>query len=99
MKSFDSRFRHPNISLVATVRSWLSLALGTTAILLVACLVPDARALSVGQMTVNGRANPLGIAADDISIGWAIAAAERGTVQGAYQIRVGTTAAGRIRWI
>jgi alpha-L-rhamnosidase len=98
MKSFDSRFCHPSIPLVATVRSWLSLALGTTAILLVACLAPDARALSVGQMTANGRANPLGISADDISFAWAIVAAERGTVQGAYQICVGTTAVGDDVW-
>lgn len=98
MKSFDSRFFHPSIPLVATVRSWLSLALGATVVLLVAGQAPDARALSVGKMTVNGRANPLGIAADDISFGWAIAAAERGTVQGAYQIRVGTTAGGDDGW-
>ena len=98
MKSFNSRFCHRNVSLVAAVRSWLSLALGTAAILLVACQAPGARALSVGQMTVNGRANPLGIAADDISLAWAIAAAERGTVQGAYQIRVGTTAVGDDVW-
>jgi alpha-L-rhamnosidase len=98
MKSFDSRFCHPSIPLVATVRSWLSLALGTTAILLVTCLSPDARASSVGQMTVNGRANPLGIAADDVSLAWAIAAKERGTMQGAYQIRVGTTADGNDVW-
>jgi hypothetical protein len=87
-----------SIPLVAAVRSWLSLALGTAAILLVACQAPGARALSVGQMTVNGRANPLGIAADDISLAWTIAAEERGTVQGAYQIRVGTTAVGDDVW-
>jgi alpha-L-rhamnosidase len=98
MKSFDSRFRHPRIPLVATVWNWLSLALGTTAILLVACQAPDARALSVEQMTVNGRTAPLGIAADDVSLAWAIAAAERGTVQDAYQIRVGTTTDGDDVW-
>ena len=43
-------------------------------------------------MTVNGRANPLGIAADDVSLAWSIAAEVRGTVQGAYQIRVGKKA-------
>jgi len=98
MKSFDSQFFHPTLPLVATVRHWLSLALGAAAIFLVAGQAPDARALSVGQMTVNGRANPLGIAADDISFAWAIAAESRGTVQAAYQIRVGTTAAGDEVW-
>ena len=62
-------------------------------ILFAACLTPAAWAFSVEHTTVNGRANPLGIAADDISMAWAIAADERGTVQGAYQIRVGTTTA------
>jgi alpha-L-rhamnosidase len=98
MKFFDSRFCHPSIPLLAAVRSWLSLALGMTAIFLVACQAPDARALSVGQMTVNGRANSLGIAADDVSLAWIIAAKERGTVQSAYQIRVGTTVAGDDVW-
>jgi alpha-L-rhamnosidase len=55
-------------------------------------------AFSVGQMTCNGRSNPLGIAADDVSLAWTIAAEERGTVQGAYQIRVGTTAVGDDVW-
>jgi hypothetical protein len=60
MKSFDSRFCHPSISLVATVSNWFSLALGMTVVLLVAGQAPDARALSVAQMAVNGRANPVG---------------------------------------
>ena len=92
MKSFNSRFCHPSNPLVATVRNWLSLALGLTVVLLVAGQAPDAQALSVAQMTVNGRANPLGIAADDVSLAWSIAAEVRGTVQGAYQIRVGKKA-------
>ena len=74
------------------------MALGTVAILLVACQTPAARALSVGQMTVNSRTNPLGIAADDVSLAWTIAAEERGTVQSAYQIRVGTTTEGDDVW-
>lgn len=41
-------------------------------------------------MTVNARVNPLGIAADDVSFAWAIAADERAMVQSAYQLRVGT---------
>ena len=65
---------------------------------LLAGQAPDARALSVGHLTVNGRANPLGIAADDISFAWDISSEKRGTVQTAYQIRVGTTAAGDEVW-
>ena len=58
---------------------------------LIACVASvTARGFSAEQMTTNGRANPLGIGADDISFSWAIAAEARGTVQSAYQIRVGT---------
>jgi alpha-L-rhamnosidase len=59
-------------------------------ILFAACLTPAAWALSVEQTTVNGRTNPLGIAIDDISFSWAIAAETCGVVQSAYHIRVGT---------
>lgn len=48
-------------------------------------------ALSISQMTTNGRTDPLGIAADDVSLGWAIASEARGVVQTAYQIRIGLT--------
>lgn len=59
-------------------------------IYLVAILVApmDSWAVSVDRMTVNGRTNPLGIAADDISFGWTLAAEMRGAEQSAYQIRV-----------
>src|SRR2546421_336968 len=69
-----------------------------TVFLLVACLAPDAWALSIERMTINGRINPMSIAADDISFAWAIAAQERGVVQSAYRIRVGTTENGSDVW-
>ena len=53
--------------------------------------ITDAHALSVGQMTTNGRINPLGIGGDALSLAWSIEADTRGTVQGAYRVRVGTT--------
>jgi hypothetical protein len=58
------------------------------ALLLTAPLAPAAGALSVEQLTTNGRTNPLGIAADDISFGWAIVAEARGVVQSAYHTRM-----------
>ncbi len=66
-----------------------------------ACIAPiSAWALSVEQMTTNGRVNPLGIAADDISFAWAIGsdAHARGVMQSAYQVRVGTTEGGSDVW-
>jgi alpha-L-rhamnosidase len=67
-------------------------------LLFAACLAPAAGAFSVGHPTVNGRANPLGIGADDISFCWAIAAETRGVVQSAYRIRVGTKEGGGNVW-
>ncbi len=55
-------------------------------------------ALSIGQMTTNGRTNPLGLAADDLSLAWAITAPERGVTQSAYQVRIGTTEGGSDVW-
>ncbi|KQV59571.1 hypothetical protein ASC95_28040 [Pelomonas sp. Root1217] len=46
--------------------------------------------LTVTGMTANARSRPLGIAADDISFGWTLAAAARSARQQAYQVRVGT---------
>lgn len=71
--------------------------------LLVACSsLPIARdELFFEQMTVNGRSDPLGIAADDLCFGWATAAKDptaRGITQSAYRIRVGTTPAGQDVW-
>ena len=55
-------------------------------------LAPAAGAAAIKQTTVNGRTNPLGIAADDISFAWAIDSEARGVVQSACQIRAGTKA-------
>ncbi len=49
-------------------------------------------------MTVNGRANPLGIADKDISFAWATTAKARSTVQSAYEVQVGTTEGGHNIW-
>jgi alpha-L-rhamnosidase len=69
------------------------------AVLFVACVAPPITwALSVEQLTINGRSNPLGIAADDISFAWAISAETRGVVQSAYRIRVGTTEGSQEVW-
>ncbi len=67
-------------------------------ILFAACLTPTAWAFSVEHMTVNGRTNPLGIANDDISFSWAIAAETRDVTQSAYQIRVGVKEGGGDVW-
>ena len=67
--------------------------------LLVGALSPgSAWALSVGAMTVNARVDPLGISREDISLGWAIEAEERGTVQSAYQVRLRETESGAELW-
>jgi alpha-L-rhamnosidase len=50
------------------------------------------------RLTVNGRANPLGIPAKDISFGWSAASTGRGVMQQAYQIRVGTSAGSQDVW-
>ena len=67
--------------------------------LVLACLVTTAaHAFSAARLTVNGRADPLGIATDDISFAWAIDSSARGTVQTAYHVRMGTTPEGRELW-
>ena len=58
----------------------------------------QAASLQLATMTINGRANPLGIPADDISFAWSIAADKRGVTQSAYQIRVGTKENGNDVW-
>src|SRR5688500_12364167 len=73
-----------------------------TAVFLVACSsapVAD-RALSFESTTINGRVDPLGIAAEAISFAWATAATAqtRGRTQSAYRIRVGTTEGGTDVW-
>lgn len=71
--------------------------------LLVACSsvpVADSK-LSFESLTGNGRADPLGIAADDLSFAWATATEDpnaRGVTQSAYRIRVGTTQGGDDVW-
>ena len=63
------------------------------------CLLPlVCQALSIDKTTTNGRINPLGIAADDISFGWSSVAEERSTMQRAYHIRVGITQGGSEVW-
>ncbi len=59
---------------------------------------PAAAELAVEHLTTNGRENPLGIAADDLSFSWASVSQERGVVQQAYQIRVGTSAGAANVW-
>jgi len=67
------------------------LRLAITSVVLGFAAITDAHALSVGQMTTNGRINPLGIGGDALSLAWSIESDTRGTVQGAYRVRVGTT--------
>lgn len=88
--------RHKN-AVIVKVPGFRS-ALLTAVILFVTCVGSVAWALSVERLTVNGRAHPLGIAADDISLSWAIAADERGVVQGAYRVRLGTKAGADDVW-
>ncbi|HOG92923.1 MAG TPA: hypothetical protein PLE80_05065, partial [Opitutaceae bacterium] len=60
------------------------LRLAITSVVLGFAAITDAHALSVGQMTTNGRINPLGIGGDALSLAWSIESDTRGTVQGAY---------------
>ena len=99
MKSIYPMRSPLRILLAAAICRCLPAALRQAICLLVACVAPVAAgALSVEQMTTNGRTNPLGVATDNISLAWAIAAEARGSVQGAYQVRVGTTVGGSEAW-
>lgn len=49
-----------------------------------------ASGLSIDFTTTNGRINPLGIAATDISFAWAAKSERRSVIQAAYQVHVGT---------
>ena len=60
--------------------------------------ISESQAITVTNLSCNGRANPLGIATNDISFGWTSVTNARGVVQSAYQIRVGTTAGGADVW-
>jgi alpha-L-rhamnosidase len=75
-------------------------------LILAACLsaaAPAAHAASTGELTVvatstNARTRPLGIAADDISLAWTLAAQARGAQQQAYQVRVGVAPGSAATW-
>ena len=45
----------------------------------------------LARLTTNGRINPLGIAAREISLGWSAGSTARGVSQRAYELRVGTS--------
>jgi len=98
MKLFaPMRFQRHNSAVIA-IFPRLRFAFRTAVILFIACHAPAAWAFSAGQMTVNGRTSPLGIAADNVSLAWAIAADQRGVTQSSYQIRVGTKEGGDDVW-
>ncbi|MEO7101279.1 MAG: hypothetical protein ABI162_18145 [Luteolibacter sp.] len=46
--------------------------------------------LAIERTATNGQVNPLGIPAGNISFSWAATSPNRGVIQQAYQIRVGT---------
>lgn len=52
----------------------------------------DAQTLAISRLTTNGRLNPLGIPAGNISFSWVSVSQNRGTIQQSYQIRVGSAA-------
>jgi alpha-L-rhamnosidase len=54
--------------------------------------------LTVSGMTTNARTRPLGIATDDVSLAWTLAASTRGARQQAYQVRVGTVPGSGRTW-
>jgi len=54
--------------------------------------------LTVTGMTTNARAHALGIAADDVSLAWTLAAVARDARQQAYQVRVGTAPGSAETW-
>jgi alpha-L-rhamnosidase len=60
--------------------------------------ISESQAITVTNLTCNGRVNPLGLGTNDLSFSWVSVASGRGVVQGAYQIRVGTTAGGADVW-
>lgn len=67
-------------------------------LLLLAAGMSRSHAVTVTNLACNGRANPLGIATNDISFGWSSVTSARGVVQSAYQIRVSTTPGGTDVW-
>lgn len=58
----------------------------------VACFdASTSKTLSLGRTTTNGRQNPLGLSAEDISLAWSAESDARGVIQSAYAIRIGLT--------
>src|SRR5664280_2408410 len=45
----------------------------------------ESQAITVTNLSCNGRTNPLGIATNDLSFGWTSVTNARGVVQSAYQ--------------
>lgn len=65
--------------------------------------LPPAHACSAGELavagtTTNARTQALGIDVDDISLGWTLAARDRGAHQQAYQVRVGVEPGSAAVW-
>lgn len=58
----------------------------------------EAAGVAVAQMTTNGRVNPLGIGADEISFSWAIVGDMHGLVQRAYEVRLTKAGGGACVW-
>jgi hypothetical protein len=54
--------------------------------------------LTVAGLQTDARTNPLGIDGDAPVFGWKSASSERGVVQGAYEVRVGTSPEGDDMW-
>jgi alpha-L-rhamnosidase len=70
---------------------------------LATAVLQAAYAAGAGELTVTGtstnaRTHALGIDADDISLGWTLAASARGARQRAYQVRVGTQPGSGATW-
>lgn len=71
-------------------RRRLLVIVALSTLLLASCVAPTRVAtVTVTQLTTNGRIDPLGIGADDLSLGWAIDGPSRGIAQQAYEVRVG----------
>lgn len=75
-----------------------SLTVAAFPLLLSSAAVLTTEAASISRTTTNARVNPIGIAAGDISLGWAIESEARGTVQSAYEVRVGSRESGADVW-
>ncbi|MBN2068312.1 MAG: family 78 glycoside hydrolase catalytic domain [Opitutales bacterium] len=68
-------------------------------ILLFLSLIPVTTwSITVKEMTVNGRTNPLGISGNHVSLSWNNISNERGVYQSAYQILIGTNEGGKDIW-